>query len=229
MKPTSLPALVKPLLRPLQAVLPGLATNRHTTEKAEMSSTPAPASTTTDDSAYVENDAITHIRIDGKAKTELGRLLCHTEKTPFNHPVFGTFFSMEGFWSYVRSGGDESFRYIFGVMARNKGKEVPPRYIEDFKAIILEANFLKIEQNPELLQLMLESNLPFDMYYTQDYDPTKHGGTGVTTRTIVHPKTAGWMKEQYEEIRQLLQRKERPPVPDYRQVRIRKKETNKTT
>jgi hypothetical protein len=45
-----------------------------------------------------EEDGVTHINIYSKGKTELGRWLTNFSYSPFNHPEYGKFLSMEGFW-----------------------------------------------------------------------------------------------------------------------------------
>lgn len=51
-----------------------------------------------------DEDGVTHINIYSKGKTELGRWLTNFSYSPFNHPEYGKFLSMEGFWCWVSTG-----------------------------------------------------------------------------------------------------------------------------
>jgi hypothetical protein len=46
-------------------------------------------------------DGVTHINVYSRGNTELGRLLSNFAHTPFSHPEFGEFASVEGFWYWL--------------------------------------------------------------------------------------------------------------------------------
>lgn len=114
-----------------------------------------------------DQDGITHINIFSKGSTELGRKLSHFAYAPFIHPYFGPFKSMEGFWYYIRAvEPDDKLRELVGHEAKFYGREKETKFLNNFQEIIMDANYQKIEQNPDIKKLMLESTLPFDHYYT---------------------------------------------------------------
>lgn len=113
-----------------------------------------------------EGDGVTHININPRGETELGKLLSHFPKTPFIHPYLGPFSSMEGFWYYIRSKEpDEKLRELAGHEAKFHGKKLEARRFDEFKDLIVDANYHKINQNTNIRQLLVESVLPFDHYY----------------------------------------------------------------
>ena len=44
------------------------------------------------------NDGVDHINIYSRGKTQLGRMLSNFYLSPFNHPVYGGFNTVEGFY-----------------------------------------------------------------------------------------------------------------------------------
>ncbi len=140
-----------------------------------------------------ENDGVDHINIHSMGKTDLGRLLSHFAHTPFKHPYFASFYSMEGFWYWARSGGAEQMRYLSGRRAKKAGQALPLVYYNDFRQDIIAANYQKIIQHPEISSLMIASELPFDHYYT-------FGDHGL----VVAPKEAHWLIQGFEDIRLAL-------------------------
>ena len=57
-----------------------------------------------------DNDGIDHINTYSKGKTELGKLLTNFAHTPFVHPKYGEFQSVEGFWYFKKTGYSHSWR-----------------------------------------------------------------------------------------------------------------------
>ena len=128
-------------------------------------------------------DGVTHINIWILGKTELGKMLAHFYHMPFKHPRLGPFNSMEGLWHYVKTEEkDDTLRALSGINA---------------------ANFYKIEQNPRLVQLMVESDLPFEFYYLFGPDNIKITPPGYT-----------WLVDGFEEIRRMLKEGRRPADED---------------
>lgn len=155
-----------------------------------------------------DSDGITHINIDRYGMTELGRMLTHMYHLPFVHPEFGPFRSVEGFIGYIRSGGkDSQFHYAHGMNARYRSRNQSSEFISGFRQIVMEANYLKITQNEQLRDLMINSDLPFDHYYL--FGP--HGNP-------VRPRNASWLVPSFEELRDMLKEGKSYPPVDYTDV-----------
>lgn len=150
-------------------------------------------------------DGIDHINIHSVGLTSLGRALSHFAHDPFTHPHYGPFYSIEGFWYFARSGFNESVagkvRSLSGFRAKKFGRELPTVRCEHFKDEIIAANYQKIIQNESLRSAVIESELPFDHYYT----------FGNSDRHIT-PNSAEWLLEGFEEIRRALQNDVVPEV-----------------
>lgn len=142
-----------------------------------------------------ENDGIDHINIHSRGKTHLGRLLSHFAHTPFIHPYYGPFYSMEGFWYYMRSGAtDQKLRYLSGFRAKTHGKKLAYVWYDNFKEDIMAANYQKILQVPCLAQMVVESHLPFDHYYTFG-----------DSQIVITPNNYDWLCSGFEDIRTAMQ------------------------
>lgn len=145
-------------------------------------------------------DGITHINIHPKAKTVLGRELSHFVHAPFIHPYLGRFYSMEGFWYFMRSGQvDDRLRYQTGMRAKQLGKSLVSTWYEEFPQDILAANYQKIIQNDKLFDKVILSYLPFDQYYT--FGPAA---------TVVDSNVSTWLVAGLESIRTALKNSEVP-------------------
>lgn len=150
-------------------------------------------------------DGQDHINIHVHAVTDLGRFLAPPSNTPFDHPYFGPFNSMEGFWYYIKSAHkDEALRTLWGKDARTLGQQQPEVQVPNFFQIIRAANYYKIEQSHSMQQLLIESTLPFDHYYVDRY-----------SGQVVRPHAAANLVRDFEEIRQLFKSGRRPDEPDY--------------
>jgi len=161
-----------------------------------------------------EDDGKTHINIWINSKTPLGVMLAHFYESPFVHPFFGPFASMEGFWHYVQNEEqDDSLRSLSGMSAKKRGKRLTWRHVENFHEIITAANFYKIEQNAELKKLFLESTLPFDYYYI--FAP-KGDAVGLAS-TVIRPPGYDWLVKGFEDIRKMMQHGDRPSPNLYAQ------------
>lgn len=151
--------------------------------------------------SLADDDGVTHINIDLRAKTKLGRQLSHVYRLQYEHPEFGPFVSIQGLIGFIRSGCmDDQFHYLAGMAARDRSLATNSDFILGFREIVMEANYFKIVQNDELRKLFVESTLPFDQYYLHD----------ITQRPI-HTPAASWVLPGMETIRQLL--KENRPYP----------------
>jgi hypothetical protein len=115
----------------------------------------------------INDDGVLHINVYTKGKTQLGRDLSNLSNIGFNHPKYGRFISMEGFWYWVKTGKKHNvFRTLYGFYAKKQGKEFATVLNHEFENIIKEGLECKIKQNPELLVRFKDSTLPFTHYYT---------------------------------------------------------------
>lgn len=113
-----------------------------------------------------KNEQIDHINIYSTSASKLGRLLSNFAHTPFKHPVFGEFQSVEGFWYYVKTGfKHEQLRSLHGIQAKRVGKEFPEVWTAAFEDFIRQAISCKIYQNEEITNMVIDSTLPFTHYF----------------------------------------------------------------
>lgn len=150
-------------------------------------------------------DGVDHINIHPKAKTPLGRLLSFYRNIPFIHSNYGPFYSIEGFSQYLRTGcKHDGLRYVYGFRAKELGKALPSVDTlskADYEIEIAYAHWEKIRQNNCLLQMVVESNLPFDSYYS-------FGPNGV----IVDTRESAWLTFSIDEIRTALKQGKDPEI-----------------
>ena len=127
-------------------------------------------------------DGEDHINFWDQGKTRLGRALCHTTGLPINHPIFGRFKTMTGFWNFILSPSkDDELRTLTGRPlhslvnrlttrhnSKNSGKDKSEYYhVRNFRAIILDTYYIRVMASPEIRQLLAECDLEFDSYYIQ--------------------------------------------------------------
>ena len=157
-------------------------------------------------------DGVTHINVWSKGSTELGRLCSNLAHTPFIHPVYGHFSSVEGFWYWLSTGSQyNELRSLHGFeskkagqILRDKAKEAaalspdapaPFPVVPDFEAQIKKAILCKVEQNVVLQNLLRESTLPLAHYYVW--------GTQPNVKVTVPSKFA-WTYQYLEALRRWL-------------------------
>lgn len=121
-----------------------------------------------------------HINIYSNSRTRLGYLCSNFSYTPFTHPVFGTFASMEAYWFYVGTGCTHDYlRKLHGFNAKKAGSSIPKVMRVDFAELIQEGIQCKVDQTPELKELLTKNHLPFKHYYVYgkdgDYKCVKEG------------------------------------------------------
>lgn len=143
-----------------------------------------------------ENDGVDHLNIYSRGATHLGRVLSNFSHTPFTHPQYGHFESLEGFWYWLRSGmRHEVLKELWGFEAKREGRLYEKVICDNFQEEIKKAIQLKIEQTPYLKERFIKSNLPFKHYYN-------YGGK------VVEPKDSQFIIEFLDELR-ILWRTER--------------------
>lgn len=119
------------------------------------------------------NDGIEFINVHNRGKHELGRMLSQYYVAQFEHPYFGPFQCLEGFWFYLRSGcADDKFRSLNGYLSKERGKErellknTKLRLSNRHRELLLtSASYAKIDQHPEIKEALVSSTLPFEHYY----------------------------------------------------------------
>ena len=157
----------------------------------------------------VEDDGVTHINIYSRGATDLGQFLSHFRRAPYNHPYYGRFTSMEGFWYYLSSEerDHKNLSECYGFEAKLRGRLCyNRRLVPGFKEIIVDANARKIFEYPEYASLMAESTLPFRHYYTNPGSPVANELTKFE-----------WLVEGFEEIRRCLKEgRQWPATLDWR-------------
>ena len=80
------------------------------------------------------DEGVTHINIYSKSKLELGKLLSNFAKTPFTHPVYGEFASVEAFWYWLSTGKKhDSLKKLYGYKAKVEGKTFERVTVDNFK------------------------------------------------------------------------------------------------
>lgn len=111
-------------------------------------------------------DGVQHINVWSRGVTQLGRNLSNFAHTPFTHPAYGPFESMEAYWYWIATGMQhDSLRGLWGIAAKRVGKVLERVPVENFEALICEGLYYKTIQTPTLCQQMVFSELPFYHYY----------------------------------------------------------------
>lgn len=113
-----------------------------------------------------KEDGISHINVWSRGQTTLGRKLTNFAHTPFTHPRFGPFESMEGFWYWLATGCQyDHLRQLWGYLAKQEGKKLEKVSCVDFEELICEGIYHKVLQTDSLVLPMAHSDLPFYHYY----------------------------------------------------------------
>lgn len=111
-------------------------------------------------------DGEDHINVFSRGDTELGRMLSPFARIGLEHPDYGFFESLEGFYVYAATGFQhDSLRHAWGRRAKALGKELERVYCEDFEAILKKTIEYKVCQNPELCNRFHQCTLPLKHYY----------------------------------------------------------------
>lgn len=156
----------------------------------------------------VAEDGVNCINIHIDGKTQLGKMLSFFYESHFVHPYFGPFNCMEGFWHYIKTAErDDNLRHLVGLQAKKHGDKLTKLRIKNFHEIIIAANFHKIQQNPKLKELFLESTLPFDYFY--------HFGPG---NLLIRPAPYTSVVRGFETLRTMMKEGRVPEPIDYGQL-----------
>jgi len=147
-----------------------------------------------------KGDGIDHINIWEHSNDPLGKFLANGSKTVFDHKYFGTFRSVESFWKWIQSEErDDRIRHMSDTRLRRFSKSLKVLRIVNFKAIIMDAVYQKINTYPEYKKLLKESELPLDLYYLNQRSGVK-----------IRPTFFNWFILGLEEIRSAIKENREP-------------------
>lgn len=148
-----------------------------------------------------KEDGYTHLNIYSKAHTQLGRDLSNFSDYPLEHPKYGRFASMEGFYYWVSTGGhDESFRELVGYDAKKHGESLEKVEDSEFQKKICEGLLARFDTNPDLKKRFIETTLPFVHYY--------YYGKDIEDVKVVEPITSDFMMQYLRSLRRYLRKEE---------------------
>jgi hypothetical protein len=169
-----------------------------------------------------ETDGVQHINIDRNAKTELGWMLFPEYEERFIHPVLGPFTSMTGFWIYIKSKSHSSgYRtqkpHACLLQARENNDSI--NSIDNFRALILSGNYYKAINNKKLCDLLKESTLKFEMYYTKIHSEKTSNDTTISYEIKVRQNYANWMLKIFEEVRKAIKEDREPDYLRFKDVK----------
>lgn len=146
----------------------------------------------------IGEDGVDHINISDRGTTELGVALNHKADLPFKHSVYDKFRTMEGFWYYIRSvSRDDRTRTMDGHKVNKFGSLLPCQRVDNFKYIILDANWQKIKSYPPLMEEIGKITLPFDSYRYHN-------------NIRIRSTSSYWIIDGFEEIRRAIVEKREP-------------------
>lgn len=147
---------------------------------------------------YPEKDGVNHVNVYSKGKTELGQLLTNFADTPFKHPVYGWFRTVEGFWYWLKTGQQyEELRNLLGWEAKMMGRKWPSVEVEHFDTKMKTAIRAKLIQHPHILRMLIDNDLPLTHYYV--------------VRGSIKQSGYEWINEYYMEVKSAcLQKGYRP-------------------
>lgn len=112
------------------------------------------------------DDGKTFINVYTKGKTPLGRALTNLSRYGFLHEDHGWFECLEGYWYWLATGCcHDQFKSMNGWEAKQVGSKMDRAEIPDFQERFKEGMRLRLEQNPELRNMLMTSTLPFEHYY----------------------------------------------------------------
>ena len=127
------------------------------------------------------NDGVDHINVYSKGQTELGRLLSNFPHTPFEHPSYGNFASMEAYYYWLASGMRHDWlKPLYGFKAKEIGRGCDKVYCEHFDQLLYEGLECKVGQNDHIRILLTDSVLPLAHYYVYGGKPLDGGHSWLT-------------------------------------------------
>lgn len=152
-----------------------------------------------------QEDGVTHINVYSKGKTRLGQLLSNFAHTPFHHPTYGYFASVEAFWYWYSAWTRfevkfDALRATHGFQAKKMGLILREEQLQlktplpvaiDFEQQVKTALLAKLEENVELRNKLSRNTLPLIHYYTW--------GEGQNVK-ITYPQTNLYILDYLEKL-----------------------------
>lgn len=148
-----------------------------------------------------------HINVAHESGLKLGQLLDMDFSRQFEHPVLGQFRSLNSLWFFLRA--KEPSDKLRGMRGREMKdfaryhcgglSQSMPRH---FKALIVHSAWIRVKQSRDIENLVLASELPFDLY---------HSGPVMRVR----PDHGVWMARGYEEIRAAIKENREPDLSSF--------------
>lgn len=142
-----------------------------------------------------ELDGLNHLNVWSQAKTPLGRWLSNFTYSPFTHPMYGRFASVEAYWYWVASGRTQNqLRPLYGVSAKKVGIQIErvPMEEGDFHDAVTEAFVVKLATYPDMMNMLADNTLPLKHYFN-------YAG-----RIIDQTSRHGWQLERWETLSRML-------------------------
>lgn len=165
----------------------------------------------------MEIDGKEHINICFTGKTDLGRMLSLESEQKFVHPILGPFKSLTNYWAYIKSKSrTTSLRYAKAstcLSTIKKNKDIREN-VENFKALIVRGCYYKIMSDNKLKEMVIESTLPFQMYYVK-IETEKAAGQDVKYEVKVPHKYSYWLISGYEEVRKAIKNNTDPDLTNF--------------
>ena len=115
-----------------------------------------------------KEDGKSHINVYSRGATRLGRALSNFSRLAFEHPLYGRFASVEGFWYYAATGFQhDDLREVSGYQAKQLGRSYPRAMIDEetFRHHIRVALDARFHDHPWLRVELAMSTLPLVHYY----------------------------------------------------------------
>lgn len=147
----------------------------------------------------VINEGIDHINIYSRSTLLLGRQLSNFYYSPFKHPLYGEFLSMEGFYFWYLTGQVyDDLKQMYGYKAKEYGNKLEPYRIDKLYGLdsdmiydIKEAIIYKLAYNPDIYEGLKNSTLKFTHYY-------------VYNGKEKYARNSKWFIDIFEDIRSVL-------------------------
>lgn len=136
-------------------------------------------------------EGVTHININSNSNTELGKMLSNYSTYTIVHPKYGKIHTIEGLWCFLRS--NKRLKWCLecpngSKLNRSKIVDTWNGTQEQFRDEIKSAIELKIKTYKGIRNELVNSNLPFTMYF-------------INSRQKIRVPPVQWLVEYMEELR----------------------------
>ena len=153
----------------------------------------------------VGKDGVDHILIGKRGVTKLGKLLDTYSFIEVKHSHFGEFKNLDRFRAYVTSvNRDDRIRYMPDAEYLSFSSHLIYKGHHNFNAIMLDAIYQRVLKNPDLLEEMKLSTLPFEIYKENEF------------KVKIRSKSFYWMLPGMEEVRKAIKGNRLPNLNAFR-------------